>query len=90
MGTESKKTIYIQFWNADTAEWEWREFATSDIPELMELEIIDTDALGYAMDDQAAFDKVTDAMIEAREPWTYERMVNTYLENTDHEIRIKA
>jgi hypothetical protein len=90
MGTERKKTIYIQFWNADTAEWEWREFATGDIPELMELGIIDTGALGYAMDDQAAFDKVMDAMIEAREPWTYERMVNTYLDHTDHEIRIKA
>lgn len=84
------KKIYIQFWNADTAKFEWREFATGEIDNLMELEIIDNDLLGYAMDDQDAFDAVMKEMIEEREPWTYEKMVNAYLDRTDHEIRIKA
>jgi hypothetical protein len=87
---ESKKVIYIEFWNADTPGWEWREFSTSEITDLMEMGIIDFDALGYAMDDQDAFDKVLELMSESREAWTGERLVNTYLDHTDHEIRIKA
>ena len=86
----ASKKIYIQFWNADTAKFEWREFATSEIDGLMELEIIDNDSLGYAMDDHKAFDVVMDAMIAAREPWSYENMVNAYMEHTDHQIKIFA
>jgi hypothetical protein len=84
------KKIYIQFWDADRDEWEWREFSTSDVDELMEREIIDTDALGYAMDDQAAFDGALEKMTEAGGVWSYERFCNAYLDLTDHEIRIKA
>lgn len=56
----------------------------------MELEIIDTDALGYAMDDQAAFDATLLAMTEKGGVWSWGDLVADYLARTDRQIRIKA
>ena len=87
---ESKK-IYIEFWNADTGEWEWREFATDEIDSLMEMEIIDTDSLGYAMGvDQEAFDNALIHMTELNRAFSYKEFVDYFLSLTDKEIRIKA
>lgn len=85
---QDKKVIYIQFWNADTGAFEWREFYTSEIDELMDSGIIDNDTLGYAMDDSEAFNAAMDKLDASGEAWSYERFVNEYLDLTDHEIRI--
>ena len=60
------KKIYIQFWNADTDEWEWREFSTDEVDELMQLEIIDCDSLGYAMG--AGYQQQAESFFHARPP----------------------
>lgn len=87
---ENKKVIYIQFWNADTGEMEWREFASCDVDSLMELEILDVDTLGYYMDDPVAFDATLLAMTEKGGVWSWGDLVADYLARTDHEIRIPA
>lgn len=83
--------IYIQFWNPNTDEYEWREFATDEIDELMRLGIIDEDLLGFAMGiDQAAFDEALIRMTELNRPWCYKEFADTFLSLTDKEIRIRA
>lgn len=85
------KKIYIQFWNADTDEWEWREFSTDEVDELMQLEIIDCDSLGYAMGvDQDAFEAALLHMTELNRAFSYKDFVDYYLSITDKEIRINA
>lgn len=85
-----KKVVYIEFYNSDTGAIEWREFAPAEIDELMRLEIIDTDSLGYYMDDTEAFDAMIKAVSASNRPWSYGEMVNYYLDHTDREIRIRA
>lgn len=83
--------IYIQLYNADAGKEDWLEFNTNeDLEFLMEKQMIDFDDLGYAMDDQAAFDEVLELMSESTGPWSYSKIVNAYLDRTDHEIRIRA
>lgn len=86
-----KNKIYIQFWNAETDEYEWREFSTDEIDELMRFGFIDEDLLGYAMGiDQAAFDQALIRMTELNRPWCYKEFADCFLSLTDKEIRIKA
>ena len=86
----AEKKIYIQFWSADRGAYEWREFSTGEIDELMDLGIIDEDTLGYAMDDHDAFDQAMEALEKSGEAWSYGRFVAEYLSRTDHEIRTEA
>lgn len=81
--------FFLEFWNPDTDEMEWREFSPEEIDWLMEKEIIGTDSLGYAMDDQKAFDE---ALIRASQKggvFSYSDIVKTYLSLTDKDIRIR-
>lgn len=80
--------IYLKIWNADTNEDEEREFFTSEIDELMDAEIIDTDALGYAMKDTAAFAEVMDEL--DGKAYTYGEIVERYIERTGERIVIEA
>lgn len=82
--------IYIEFYNADTDEMEWREFSPEEIDWLMEKEIIDTDSLGYAMDDQKAFDEALIRATQKGGVFSYSDIVKTYLSLTDKDIRIRA
>lgn len=86
----TKKVVYIEFYNADTGAMEWREFFPAEIDELMRIEIIDNDSLGYAMDDKEAFDTAMAALEASGRTWTYGEFVREYLDHTDHEIRIRA
>ena len=52
-----RNRIHLEVWNADTDEWEWRDFSASDIDDLLDKEIIDVDTLGYCMNDSEAFNK---------------------------------
>lgn len=82
--------IYIEFYNADTDEMEWREFSPEEIDWLMEKEILDTDSLGYAMDDQKAFDEALIRATQKGGVFSYSDIVKTYLSLTDKDIRIRA
>lgn len=82
--------IFIEFLNADNGEMEWRPFSPEDIDWLMEKEIIDTDSLGYAMDDQKAFDEALIRATQKGGVFSYSDIIKTYLSLTDKEIRIKA
>lgn len=82
--------IYIKIWNPDTNEDEWREFNTSEIDELMEQEIIDTDTLGWAMkDSQALSDAIDFVSQNSPRGFTFEAIVDKYIEMTGQEIRIE-
>lgn len=82
--------VFIEFYNADTGKMEWRPFAPADIDCLMEKEIIDTDSLGYAMDDQKAFDEALIRATQKGGAFSYSEIVEAYLSLTDSDIRIKA
>lgn len=80
--------IYIEMWNADTNEWEWREFSTKEIDELMEMGIIDEDTLGYAMKDLETFESIFEEMDAENRPFTFCEFVERYIKSTGEEIRI--
>lgn len=82
--------IFIEFYNADKDEMEWRAFSPEEIDDLMRLEILDTDSLGYAMDDQKAFDEALIRATQKGGVFSYSDIVKTYLSLTDKDIRIKA
>lgn len=82
--------IFIEFLNADNGEMEWRPFTPEDIDWLMEKEILDTDSLGYAMDDQKAFDEALIRATQKGGVFSYSDIVKTYLSLTDKDIRIRA
>ena len=79
--------IYIKIWNPDTNEDELRAFGTDEIDELMEMGIIDTDSLGYAMKDQMGFFMAME-IVKDRE-FTYAELANHYLELTGSDIIIE-
>lgn len=79
--------IYIKIWNPDTNEDELREFGTDEVDELMDMEILDADSLGWAMKDQEAFDKAMEIMEGTA--FTYAEFLNHYLELTDSRIVVE-
>ena len=52
----TNQKIYLNIWNPDTNEDEWREFAVEEIDELCSMGIIDADMIGAAMN-QELFEK---------------------------------
>lgn len=82
-----EKRVYLQIWNPDTDELEWREFSIDEVDELMDCEILDTDTLGYAMDNAEAFEKVME-MVSGR-VFTYSEVVREYTRLTNEDLRIE-
>lgn len=82
--------IFLEMWNPETDKMEWMPFAAEDIDFLMEKEIIDTDSLGYAMNDSEAFEMALLKITEMKRSFTYSEFVENYLSITDENIHIKA
>ena len=85
----ANRKILITRWNADKDADEWLEFDTNEIDGLFEMGIIDADTLGFAMNDQEAFEKAFEAMESADHSFTHAELVNVYIDNTTQEIRIE-
>lgn len=81
--------FFLEFWNPDTDEMEWREFFPEEVDELMEREMIDVDMLSGAMTDQKAFDEALVRETEKGGIYSYSDFVKTYLSLTDKDIRIR-
>lgn len=85
---EKRNYIYIEFYKEDGESTEWRGFFTSEIEELMESGIIDTDMLGYAMKDMDSFNKAYDELVKTGKPFGYKEWVDKYIELSGQEVRI--
>ena len=81
--------FFLEFWNPDTDEMEWREFFPEEVDELMEREMIDVDMLSGAMTDQNAFDEALIRETKKGGIYSYSDFVKTYLSLTDKDIRIR-
>lgn len=90
MGEKTSKDLYIQFYNADMGRNEWLKFDPAEVDSLMDLGILDTDTLGYFMQDKDAFDKALDSISKAPGPMNYGQFVSEYLKTADSDIRITA
>ena len=91
MKTETKEArIFLEMWNPEIDKMEWMPFGVEDVDFLMEKEIIDTDSLGYAMTDSAAFEMALLKMTEMNRAFTYSELVEIYLSMTDEDIHIEA
>ena len=78
--------IYLKIWNPETDETEERPFYTSEVEDLIDAEIIDDDMLGAAMKNVEAF---TEVMRELEgTAYTYEDIVNAYIEKTGERVVI--
>lgn len=87
MKANNEKKIYLNIWNPDTNEEEWREFAIDEIDELYESEIIDEDMIGAAMDEEL-FDK-TMQRFEGK-TFTMSEIVSEYMDVANiSELRIR-
>lgn len=80
--------IHIRLWNAETGTWEWLNFSSDDIEDLLYYGIINVDALGYAMKDNNAFNKAFSKL--CNRAYSYNELVAEYLDNTDFDINIVA
>ena len=87
---ENRKQFFLRFWNAEKDETEEIPFSTSEIDWMMEKEMIDTDSLGYAMNDHEAFEKALLHMTESNRAWKYSEFVDLYLSLTDKPLIIEA
>lgn len=79
--------IYLKIWNADTNEDEELEVSTNEIDNLLDEEIIDIDALSYAMNAEE-FEKVMDEFWG--KTFTCGEFVERYIERTGERIVIEA
>ena len=87
MKANNEKKIYLNIWNPDTDTEEWREFAIDEIDELYEMEIIDEDMIGAAMNEDL-FDK-TMQRLEGK-TFTMSQIVSEYMEIANiNELRIR-
>ena len=90
MGEEKRKDLYIEFYDADAGKMEWRKFEPSEVDSLMELGILDTDTLGYYMQDKEAFEKAMSEISCVSGPMSYGQLVAVYLTHSDSDLMIKA
>lgn len=82
--------IYIETWDTKKFKFKWVGYGTEDIDTLMDVGIIDTDSLGWAMNDSKAFNKAMDFISQYPGEFSYSEFVEMYLSLTDEDIRIKA
>lgn len=80
--------IYLRIWNPDTNEEDKWEFTAREIDELVEMEILDADTIGAAMDDTEAFAKVLEELSE--KAYTYGNIAKRYIELTGKDLEINA
>lgn len=81
--------FYVEFSNPETNETERKVYAPQEIDELMCAEIIDTDHLGFAMDDTEAFDRALLKCTERSGAISYCQFVEAYLEEADKDIIVR-
>lgn len=90
MKEQKNERIYLELWNPETDTYYKLGFLPEDIDFLMEKEIISTDSLGAAMNDQDAFEVALLEMTGKNRPFSYSDLVGEYLSLTKEDIIIKA